>query len=339
MKLLFTLDYELFMGNQTGTADHCLINPLDQYLEATRNYGLRFTLFVDAAYLFALRSHMAQHECLRNDFRKITHHLRTLHDEGHDIQLHIHPQWYYSEFDGTVWHLDTNHYKLTDMPKAERIELVKESKELLDSIVGKQTMAFRAGGFSAQPSEALTEIFDTCGLTTDSSVCPGERYDSHYQQYDYSHVDRLQAYRFSTDLCVEDNKGDYTECPLSMYDVSPLFHWRLLAVRLTTKLTRNTIHNTFGDGHSVRTTKASILHRLTHTCQTIATIDGYKISFLKEAIDYYQKHGFDTMCILGHPKLATPYSVARLPKICEYAQSVGHKFITLSELSYQTCQG
>lgn len=335
MQLLFTLDYELFMGAHAGTVDSCLIRPLDKYIEAAADSGMRFTIFVDAAYLHALRRLMSQHACLKDDFSKVEQHLQRLQHNGHDIQLHIHPQWYYSDFDGNEWHLDTKHYKLADMPHTERTRLVKESKAILDNIIGKPTMAFRAGGFSAQPTSMLTELFDVCALTTDSSVCPGERYDSPFQQYDFSTACSKPFYRFSDDICTEQAGGSYTEVPVSTYKIGQAFHWRLATIRLIEKFAKSTMHHTYGDGVSVRTTSASIVHRLTHSATTIATIDGYKISFLKDAIDEYAKRGHRAMCIIGHPKLATPYSVSKLRGVCDYAKRMGHEFITLSQLTTQ----
>lgn len=330
MQLLFTLDYELFMGPRTGSVDNCLIRPLDLYLAATDN-KLPFTLFVDAAYLHALKRLKGRHACLDDDYTKIARHLRQLHQKGHDIQLHIHPQWFYSSFNGTEWQLDTAHYKLADMEQSDRLKLVKEAKDLLDGIIGKHTTAFRAGGFSAQPTEMLATLFDACTLRADSSVCPGLRYDSPFQQYDFSSAQRQTAYRFEDNICQEQANGRFIECPISMHQAGASFHWRLAIVRLLDKFTKGTLHNTYGDGQSIPATRSSIMSRLLGTSSVMATIDGYKISFLKDAIDRHAQGGYGTMCILGHPKLATPYSVNKLHKVYTYARQMGHTCITLSE--------
>lgn len=333
MKILFTLDYELFMGHKAGTVDRCLIQPLNRYIDAVSGYGVRFTVFVDAAYLYALHKFMDRYAILRSDYCKIVSHVASLHRQGHDIQLHIHPQWYYSEYDGTEWRLDTRHYKLADMPAEEMHRLFKASKDILDGIIGSKTTAFRAGGFSAQPTSMLTELFADNGLTADSSVCPGERYDSEYQQYDYSSVGQNDMYRFEADLCKAQHEGRYMEVPLSMCRVGRIFHWKLLLVRLATKVVRRGRHCNYGDGQSVPATRESIVRRLLHACCTVATIDGYKISFLKDAITACERRGCRHMCILGHPKLATPYSVDRLAEICAYAKRMGHQFYTMSQLA------
>lgn len=332
MKLLLTLDYELFLGQRSGSVDRCLIEPMRLCLEAVRRYDVRFTVFVDAAYLWALKRGASQYASLAADYRKIDGQLKKLCAEGHDIQLHIHPQWYFSVFDGSQWHLDTGHYKLTDIDTAEMHRLFGESKSILDSIIGKKTMAFRAGGFSAQPTAMLADIFERNGLTVDSSVCPGEAYDSKYQQYDYSQVKETDVYRFDADICRSAADGRFLEVPFAMVRKSPAFQWQLLFVRLLTKLVKSGRHSNCGDGMSVATSKAAILRRLTSCRSIIATIDGYKIKYLKSAIKECARRGDMSMCILGHPKLATPYSLAKLPEICAYAVREGHGFCTLTDL-------
>ena len=332
MKLLFTLDYELFLGHKTGTVDCCLIQPLNFYLEAVRNYGVHFTIFVDAAYLYMLEKYKAKYANLKVDYEKIVHHLRNLQLQGHDIQLHIHPQWYFSTYDGETWHLDTRHYKLSDVPTETMQHLLKASKNILDNIINKKTIAFRAGGFSAQPTKLLIGLFKDNDLVIDSSVCPGEYYDSQYQQYDYRSVVNTEVYHFGEDICQEQMCGTFVEVPLSMYRVTPWFHWKLLFVRLMTKMIKNAKHNVYGNGQSVRTANSSIFHRLSHDCSTMVTIDGYKIAFLKDAIQEKAKLGKNMMCILGHPKLATPYSVKKISEICAYANEKGYSSCTITEL-------
>lgn len=332
MKILFTLDYELFLGRKTGSVKHCLIEPMDNYLQASAPYGMRFTIFVDASYLFALKKYANKHDCIKQDYEMVKQHLLSLQSMGHDLQLHIHPQWYFSTFDGEKWNLDTEHYKLADIAQADMLRLVRESKDLLDSIIGKKTIAFRGGGFSVQPTELLTKMMEENHLLIDSSVCPGMHYQSTYQSYDYRHAKPKGLYRFEDDVCQERADGRFWELPLSMHKVGPSFQWRLLLVRLIPKFVGNSRHATYGDGTSIRTSRKSIFNRLLSFSNTMATIDGYKIYFLKEAIKRHTKKGMRVMCILGHPKLATPYSVEKLPNICAFVQEQGHEACTLTEL-------
>lgn len=332
MKILFTLDYELFLGGRAGDVEECLINPLNLYLEGVEPLGVRFTLFVDAAYIYRLRQESDRHPQLQADYARVTDHLLQLQSRGHDIQLHIHPQWYYSTFDGSQWQIDSQHYKLSDIQVNDVKRWFQASKDLLDQIIGHKTRAFRAGGFSAQPTPLLAELFEENGLTLDSSVCPGAVYDSPCQKYDYRECPRVPLYSFDEDICVENPDGRFRELPITMHRVSPLFHWKLVAVKVWTRLMKSPRHKPLGNGLSVKATRDSIFRRLTRYYDTMATIDGFKVSFLLDSIQRNARQGHKVMCILGHPKLATPYSVAQLPKICNYALKQGHQFCTVTEI-------
>lgn len=57
MNVFFTIDYELFLGGNTGTVRNCLIRPLNALTELLDKYQIKLTLFVDAAYLLTKVSH------------------------------------------------------------------------------------------------------------------------------------------------------------------------------------------------------------------------------------------------------------------------------------------
>ena len=331
MKVLLTLDYELFLGAKTGSVHNCLISPMSRLLKEVAALNVRFTIFVDAAYLYMLETNRRKFASLEEDYVTICNHLRSLQEFCHDIQLHIHPQWYFSEYDGKEWHLDTEHYKLCDVEENQMMDLFLKSKSLLDSIIGKKTIAFRAGGFSAQPTDLLRRLFNASGIRVDTSVCPGTSYDSDCQKYDYTVVSQKNAYRFSKDICQEECDGEFMEVPISMIKVSPVFHWRLALTKLAVKFGGGAEYKRMGDGLSVKTTGSSILTRMTQPVQTMATIDEFKASLLKRAYQQALKKGNDYFCVLGHPKLATPYSLRKLGEFCDYVNKNGGSFITISD--------
>ena len=328
MKILLTLDYELFLGERTGTVEKCLVQSMKQLLRQVDKTGVKFTLFVDAAYLYKLRELSCKFPSLSADLQVVKAELQALVKAGHDVQLHIHPQWYYSTFDGHRWELDQRHYKLVDVPMDEIKALFKESKDLLDEIVGYKTHAFRAGGFSAQPFEQIKSLFETNGVRVDSSACPGTRYDSDHQQYDYTRCPARAVYHFEDDITISSEKGQFTEVPITMYPVSPLFYWHLVWSRLM----KSKKHLKLGDGDSVKTAAGSIKERLTKRALSLSTIDGLKISYLYDSLKNAEKRGDELFCVIGHPKLATNYSVEALGRFCRKAIKEDHEFVTISNL-------
>lgn len=328
MKILLTLDYELFLGEKTGSVRKCLIEPMSRLLAETQAWNVRFTIFVDATYLFRLKEYSDVYPRTREEFDLIVEHLKMLQNMGHEIQLHIHPHWFYSHYDGNCWNIDNEYYKLSDLPQKETEKIFSRSKELLDGIIGKKTIGFRAGGFSAQPTEMLVALFENSGIKIDSSVCPGVRYDSSQQKYDYRVCCNKSIYHFSKDVCVEDVGAKYVEVPVSMCMISPLFYWKYVITRVL-KLSR---HRLLGDGVSVSATSESVRQRLTKKSWGMATIDGFKISYLKKAFIMHEKRESDVFCVLGHPKLVTRFSIGKLKEFCEFVAKTNCEFVVLSDL-------
>ena len=327
MKILFTLDYELFLGACTGTVAKCLIEPMQHLIEATKDYGVKFTIFVDAVYLLKLKEYSSQYPSLSKDLGDIQSNLLSLKEDGHDIQLHIHPHWYFSKYNGSCWELDDNHYKLSDLSEDQALGVFKKAKLYLDELVGIKTIAYRAGGFSAQPTSLLTKCFGENELLIDSSVYPGNYYNSTHQAYDYRNCPKKSIYRFDEDICAESEFGRFVELPLSTIMLSPIFYWKLVV----TKLMKAARHKNFGDGVSVKTTSDSIKERLLKKTSGFVTIDGYKCSYLKRAYNL-KKDKEEILCVIGHPKLATPYSVKTLAKFCASISGDYPQYITISEL-------
>ena len=328
MKILLTLDYELFLGEKTGTVENCLITPMKQLSLAVSDSGARFTIFVDANYLYRLNELRKKYASLESEYKKIVSNILQLRDEGHDVQLHIHPHWQFSSYDGSRWSLDHDHYKLSDLSIEEADEVFTSSKALLDSILGYSTTAFRAGGFSTQPTSMLVKLFHKNGITTDSSVCAGQYYISPQQAYDYRTAPDKDMYRFDNDINIASNDGGFIEIPISMHTVSPIFYWKYVATRVL----KSPNMRMWGDGLAVKATSDSIVNRLTRFSNGMATIDGYKASLLEKAYHNAKSNKRNIFCVIGHPKLATPYSVKKLKEFCYNMKRCGDEFITISQV-------
>lgn len=327
MKILLTLDYELFLGSRTGDVQHCLVEPLNAMSAQTDPYGVKYTIFVDATFLYKLESLRKRFPRLDKEYVMVVAHIQQLVSQGHDIQLHIHPNWFYSAYDGEQWRLDQQHYKLSDLSSADRETIFLNAKQLLDDIVGYSTIAFRAGGFSAQPTNMLSSLFDKTGIIVDASVCPGMVYNSPHQTYDYAVCPTSDMWRFSADICRPEQNGKYIEFPITMSQASPLFYCKLIANRFLGKQA----YRPYGNGVAVQTSRDDIWRRLTRKTPFMATIDGYKISELRRIYTQRAKQHYEYFTVLGHPKLATPYSINKLGAFCECVHNARDRFVTIRE--------
>ena len=118
MNLFITLDYELFMG-VPGTSLKSLVEPMSKLTKVADKYGVKFVVFVDAAYLYRLHQLKSTCSDLLSEYELVSTNVRELEDDGHDIELHFHPQWLYSDYDNInhKWIMDYEHYKMSDMDR------------------------------------------------------------------------------------------------------------------------------------------------------------------------------------------------------------------------------
>ena len=305
MDLFITLDYELFVGKKTGSVESCLLSPMNSFISMLDRYGIKATIFVDAAYLLRLSELKDKHDKLKSDFELISDHLKCLEQAGHDIQLHFHPQWIYSDYDSKQWIMDFEHYKLSDLPENVLRTSFYSARLLLEEIIGKKIIAFRAGGYSLPTYSGYIDLFKLNGIKIDSSVLRGAYVDSKYQKYDYRNIPKASIYNFNNSLFIEDNKGEFCECSISTVAYQGFVYW-LLKRRLSS-IYHPTIQ--YGDGYGIGIS-GSRLKRLVKRIKILfqnkivsASIDGFMSTML---LDIYSIHKKQVSCngfvIIGHPK-------------------------------------
>lgn len=325
MKILLTLDYELFLDDIIGTVDNSLIKPMQHFHEVCKKHDVRATIFVDAAYLYMLNQLRSQWAALQNDYDKVVENIKWLEKEGHDIELHIHPQWYYSTYDKDGWHLDWEHYKLSTAPYEESLRLFTESKNLLDTIIGRKTIAFRAGGYSIQQFN-YQDCFEKNGITADSSVFSNnyQLTDTHY--FDYRGVPS-DIYRFDSDITRSKVNGSFTEFPISVGRFN-ILRYIMMKRRLTKNIARH-----WGDGGGLPQQKPAHLWTRFHNAfrcikYPSATIDWDNFVFL-DSITEQNANKIQNMTVIGHPKLISSSSMKSLDYYIKKRQQKGDIFNTI----------
>lgn len=327
MKLHITLDYELFLDDRVGTVEKSLILPMQAFHDLCKKYKVRATIFVDAAYLYKLDELRGQWPQLQVDYEKVTDNLKWLEAEGHDIELHIHPQWYYSTYDAEGWHLDWEHYKLSSAPYEESAGYLAKSKKLLDEIIGRKTQIFRAGGYSIQQFDYAT-CFRKQGILADSSVLTKRKNLSATHYYDYSEAP-TDAYTFTDDILRSTGDGEFTEFPITCSKFSLPYYIRSKKKSARMRGTR------WGDGGA---NPKGFLPRIIGRAEAFlrwspyhhATIDCNTFSML---LDIYQANRGSNkhFVILGHPKGLSTGSLQMLERLILASRTLGDTFTTLKE--------
>lgn len=327
MKIFITFDYELFLGREPGSVENCLLRPTQLLVSSAEKFGsdIKFVFFVDTLYLLKLRELSKKTRRLEYDLERITDQLKSLIEKGHDIQLHLHPQWFYSEYDFVLekWQLDFKHYKLEDCPLSDVETMVHDSVTLLESIAGYKPSAFRAGGYSFPKKPEFLDVFKRYGISEDSSVYMGKIAAGRYQRFDYSAVKEYRSYRFSQSITQEDSGGFFREFPISVIQINPLSYYSFL---ITERRKHGDKLKLWGDGLAVGTTlprwKRNVdrLLKLFRPVHMPASVDGINVLWLNEIYEEASRKQSDVMVMIGHPKYLTDYALNGLEQFLPQVQ-------------------
>lgn len=193
--LLLTLDYELF-GDGSGDVFKHIVEPTNAILEVAERYGAKITAFFEVVEYWRLKqewesgNHMGY---ASNPVEAMEKQVLDMIKRGHDVQLHLHPQWVDAKWEDGHWSVDLDNWRLSDFKTSTMTlhQLISKGKQTIEDIIqpyypNYKCYAIRAGGYNAQPSEAIVEVMRESGLKVDSSVVPGAREQGALSLYDYS---------------------------------------------------------------------------------------------------------------------------------------------------------
>jgi hypothetical protein len=119
--------------------------------------------------------------------------VREAHGRGHDVQLHLHPQWSAATRRDGRWELSAP-WSLAEYARPAVEEMLRAGKEYLESLLRPQDPAyecvsFRAGSWCIAPSESALDVLASLGIVFDMSIAAGLYYDSAEVRLDLREVD------------------------------------------------------------------------------------------------------------------------------------------------------
>jgi peptidoglycan/xylan/chitin deacetylase (PgdA/CDA1 family) len=325
MNLFLTFDYELFFGSPTGTAKKCILEPTNRLREIAKKHEVKFTFFIDIGYILQLKKWSKSNPNLLKTHGKIIDQIIQLDEEGHDMQLHIHPHWESASYKNGKWDFTIdNNYKLADLSDEEIKRIVSLYKSALEEIIGHEVTGFRAGGWCLQPFDRFSAIFKEVGIKVDSTVFQGGHLSTKHYFFDFRNAPSKGRYRFENDICTEDSNGSFLELPIGGYKYKPGFFWRLYALgRLIPRR-----HKMIGDGNFI-SQGGKKYESLKRPIWDHVSCDGYYASKLNAITKKFNHQDRTDLVIIGHPKSMTRYSLEKLDQYIR-AQRKNHTFLTLS---------
>jgi hypothetical protein len=326
MNIFLTFDYEIFFGERSGSVEKCIIDPTKELIKIAQTLEVPMTFFIDCGHLLALKKYSPIYPVLKKDLELITSQIKLLIGLGHACELHIHPHWEDAIYDGEKWIFDVRRYKLTDFSEDEILFIFKNYKNILEEITEKKIHIFRAGGWCLQPFSKIKKAFTELDIKIDSSVFAGGYLETKTHFYDFRKAPLKDNWRFTEDLCYEEEKGKFMEVPISSYKYSLFFFWKLYGFG---RIFRER-HKSTGNGSPVPS-KGTKLKYLTSSQNLPISCDGYFASVLDNALRSLEIQGRNKLVIIGHPKASTSYSLVKLEKFISKNKK-GNDFLTLSSL-------
>ncbi len=224
--ILLTLDYELF-GNGNGDVFKHIIEPTNILLALAEKYNAKYTFFFEVVEFWKLKEEWDKgnkmgYNC--NPIETMVSQLQEAVKKGHDVQLHLHPQWVDAKWKDGRWEVNLDEWKLGTYNREGEdalVNLLKRGKLSIESIIkpispSYRCVALRAGGYNAMPSEGIVKAMREVGLHIDSSVYPGGYEESNLSVYDYRNVPKDRGIWFVDKQLENDSnvKTDIIELPI-----------------------------------------------------------------------------------------------------------------------------
>jgi hypothetical protein len=221
--LALTHDWEL-RGDGSGDIEQIQFAPLRRLLEIYAKFGARTTILPDVVQQLAFRRAESEHPELKSLADSWDEHVRDALRRGHDVQLHLHPQWLNADYENGHWH-PRGDWSILNYERDAASAMLAGGKQYLETLLrpiepSYRCLAFRAGALAAAPSPHLFESLASNGIEIDVSIAGGLFVNSEDLQLDYRSCEEtfLPFYPVMEDARrVSDKREDIVCVPLNHF--------------------------------------------------------------------------------------------------------------------------
>ena len=347
LNLCITFDYELFMGENYCPEEDVLIRPTDAIGEMLHDVGVSATFFADVC--CPMRYRQMQKAAFPRQFDE---QLVRLHAIGHDVQLHIHPNWLAADTVGEKVRFEREKFRLHNWADGENYEtvtrIILDGKKYLENLLTPadpdyRCVAFRAGGYCIQPEQKIARSLREAGIVIDSSVCCGFAYEGDGMSYNYSDFREPFNCWFSENTgfaaqSTEETDNAIFEIPVGGFGRFPQ---RLIVSKRNKPLRREAPR---GRSMSLehRTVDRSFFHRLRSSVKSVnmLTYDSYNekaMSYMLRSLARHTKGNVYT-AVIAHPKMMHEAQIANMrASLLKLKNERNIRFVTMRECAELLC--
>lgn len=342
-----TFDYELFMGENYVDEEEVLITPTSKLSTMLREEGISGVFFADVC--SSMRYRELKDMAFADLFDK---QIVELAEQGHDVQLHIHPHWLAATKVGKYVEFDRTYYRLHNWEKespGSMKKIVHDGIEYLNHLIHPEhpdyrCVAFRAGGYCIQPEEDLADLLYDEGIRIDSSVCAGFQHQGDGMYYDYKNINPYQNFYFGKNAPISTQRKNRInhslfEVPIGSYGKFPQ---RVIASKINQRITTQPSK---GTGMKLDPNKTSgsrnILKRIERSLHAfnMVTFDSYNAESMKYMIEHICKEQNCSMrdlylATISHPKLLSDEHLDNMRRaIVTLKNNANISFVNMQDIS------
>lgn len=207
---ILTLDYEIY-GDGSGSLIEHIYKPAELFLKKIDRYHKPIVIFVEIAELETIEKRSVD-----PSIYEVLSQIKFAYKNGHEIGLHIHPQWYNASYQDGKWKVDMNEYNLCNLPTQKIHDIVSRGVNYLRFILDDNNynpISFRAGNWLFQPTQPAADILFEHGVRIDSSVFKGGFFGQYNVDYRKA-IKNGYYWKFDKDVAKEDIQGKLIEIPI-----------------------------------------------------------------------------------------------------------------------------
>ena len=105
-------------------------------MNETKKYSMKISFMVEPLQQLYFRENQNHSKNLEIQADAWESTIHMMLDQGHDVQLHLHPQWFNAKLKDDYFHLNKN-WNIATYQKSERREMIEKGIELLNTITKK----------------------------------------------------------------------------------------------------------------------------------------------------------------------------------------------------------
>ncbi len=332
--LILTVDYELF-GDGSGCIEHCITLPAERVLEIANKHDAKVTFFADAIEFMRMEQELKY----SNSVGQVKNQLFDSVHNGHDVQLHAHPQWVGAKYLDDIWHVNFNAWRIADMGQSDIYTLFKSSIEWLEKNTSSEGYThtcntFRAGGWCIQPSDSTIRALIKHGFKVESSVAPGMYNTQKGEWSDFRRTPDSPYWYVERDVCIDSGSG-IVELPIATGHISKVRHLRAIRTARKAGMAPGCVGSYQGPGSKFQSImgKLSKLRNLGHVMLDFSTMPSdVLIAITEQWIARHQRHsGPLPIVAIAHTKNFTAESAKNFEEYLRWATEKQYQFSTYGQ--------